>query len=243
MGKAGLIAGKMFSGMAQVAVPAALQAQAAKIQAKRDERLQGYAQSNQTTQNEFVSGEGVLNRESQDKNTAATMAHTEKLAKTREAGANRRAEAVLEFEYDKFVADSPERQARLDLLGSQLEGSSLSNELSQLSLDSATESKRFLDLLNTATDVAERDNALEQYLLRNPKARQKITVTQLRDDLGNYSDEFAIFEGTQRVDRSATGRGSGTPKDAQAVKAAFQAGEMPGPVAESWLEYFESQKK
>ena len=104
MAKLGRIAGKFLTGVASVAVPAALANQAAKIQSARDERLQGYNKADRASTQQFTSdqaaeqraftgGQGDLNREAQAAQTTATLAATKENQAARIASAEKEGEA------------------------------------------------------------------------------------------------------------------------------------------------------
>lgn len=217
MGKAGIIAGKMLSGAAQVLVPAALADQAAKIQAKRDERLQQYAQQNQATDRQFRSEERQKDRDAQLSSTNAQI-----------EAANTRASNKLEFERESFNASKPEQQARMDLLRKQIDNADIDNKIKGLSLDDAELNADMLKTLNDPNiDPDVRDATMELYLLKNPGARREVTVVKTQNDDGEWS--FTVFD-KYTGERITPGGGStGAQADLSTldgIAAAYKAGKI-----------------
>lgn len=184
MGKAGIILGKLASGAAEVLVPAALAEQAARIQAQRDARLQQYAKESQTSQNTFVSGENAA-----DRTHESTMATEERTYQD--------TVRTNEREYN-----AEERKQRLEQLGLQIDNAQLQKTMGELTLADAENQGRLKEVFTSLGDEftdEQKAAALESYLVLNPEAREKVIVKQLEDMFGP-TDDFAIFEGTTRVD-------------------------------------------
>lgn len=184
MGKAGIILGKLASGAAEVLVPAALAEQAARIQAERDARLQQYAKESQTAQNTFVSGQNEADRTHQ-----STMATEERTYQD--------TVRTNEREYN-----AEERKQRLEQLGLQIDNAKLQKRVGELTLADAENQGRLKEVFTSLGDEftdEQKAAALESYLVLNPEAREKVIVKQLQDMFGP-TDDFAVFEGTTRVD-------------------------------------------
>lgn len=221
MSKAGRILGKIATGVAQVAVPAALADQAARLQAKRDERLQQYAQENQSAQNAYMSQENQLNRQAQTENAVANREQSQS-----------QFDARMEFDQSKLELEGPEREARMALLQNQIEGSVLQNEINQISLnDTKAVQKLFNIMSNNDIPEAERAAATELYLLKVPAARREVIVKQLQDEFGAYTDNFAIFrkDTGERVDGGGVNEAGLTPaqqKQAEGYLRQLEAGDI-----------------
>ena len=248
MAKLGRILGKIATGAASVAVPAALANQAAQIQAKRDERLQKYQTGENTLNRAATADLAASNREATKELQDARIASVEK-----EGSANR--ESNRELQDDRldssegvasanrmqnmqiFKASQAERDARLELLESQLTGSDLQNEMDAITKGRAESLQKTLDVINNSdAPIEQREAAMESYLLQNPDARKKVIVKQKEDKRGNKIDEYAIFDSATggRMDNPG---GALEPKDGREVHDMFKAGKMPRNVAEAWLEY------
>ena len=253
MAKLGRILGKIATGAASVAVPAALANQAAQIQAKRDERLQKYQTGENTLNRAATADLAASNREATKELQDARIASVEK-----EGSANR--ESNRELQDDRldssegvasanrmqnmqiFKASQAERDARLELLESQLTGSDLQNEMGAITKGRVESLQKTLDVINNSDAPPElRAAAMESYLLQNPDARKKVIVKQKKDRRG-WIDEFAVFDEStgDRQDNIGAGgqpRDALEPKDGREVHEMFKAGKMPRNVAEAWLEY------
>ena len=248
MAKLGRILGKIATGAASVAVPAALANQAAQIQEKRDARLQKYQTGENTLNRAATADLAASNREATKELQDARIASVEK-----EGSANR--ESNRELQDDRldssegvasanrmqnmqiFKASQAERDARLELLESQLTGSDLQNEMDAITKGRAESLQKTLDVINNSdAPIEQREAAMESYLLQNPDARKKVIVKQKEDKHGNKIDEYAIFDSATggRMDNPG---GALEPKDGREVHDMFKAGKMPRNVAEAWLEY------
>lgn len=229
MGKAGRIFGKMMQGAASVAVPAALAEQAARIQAKRDEKLQGYAQQNMQANQTYQSAENAANREF----TASENAASRDLQQQQ-----------IDLSEMKLDLEGPEREKRLELLSSQIEGSKLQNRGLTVAADDAEAVRDLFSIMqdDKASDE-ERSAATELYLMKVPAARRKVIVKQLQDKFGNYTNDFAVFDADTGNRRDGAGSpGGALPwKDGAALKKAFSDGEIPAAEAENWYSIYKSR--
>lgn len=168
--------GKFAQGVAEVAVPAALQERAADIQAKRDARLQEYAQANQATQMEFQGSQREADR------SLSQQQHTERL------------EAQDKWQGQSYELNKADREDRLQLLESQLQGSRIQNELGQINLDSQRDMREALAKINDpSVPEEERAAAAEYYNLLNPKAANKFKAIQKRNEYGDYINEWVLL--------------------------------------------------
>lgn len=208
--------GKFLTGVSEVAVPAALENQRAKIQAMRDERMNSFQSAENAKQRDFTAGENAAGRAHQSEESALTRAqqsrqHSESIALQREGQ-----QATLEYQGMQYMASEAERKDRLKVVEAQLASSKLDQELKTIELDDAKQMREAYDaVMNADLSDEERLNALEYVNLRNPRSDNKFVATQLKDEFGDPIMEVSVLNQetgeVSRLDLAAAPAGRATP--------------------------------
>lgn len=253
MGKSerGLIAG-VLQGVSDVVVPMTLEKHKARIVAQRDAKLHQYSMQQISAQNDYRSSEASAAREHQ-----AGM-QTERLDAQRDISGAQMAQsaqqhsesmdlkrAQLDLQKENLGLSRQQADRQMKLLENQLADSDLSRQLNQLKLDDANFDKRLMDVLgNNQATPEERSKAMDLYLLKNPSARRKVIVKQLRDDLGNFIDDFAVHDSStgQRIDPGSSGGGAKfgssawRPGSVSELQGLVNSGQLSIQEASKWVE-------
>lgn len=252
--------GRFLGGAAQVAVPAALEEQRARIQAKRDEVLNGYRSGELKAEQEFRHTEGEANRALERQGQADTAAYRTK---------------ALEQGGQESERNDKLRSQQLDIalkgLDDQKAANALKRNVDQLELDQKT---KWFDAFKVATDpasdAASKESATESMnLLAGRGGKSDYKFMMAADENGDMNQ---LVIGNQRTGASsaipvaALSSAKTTPADADAappsakgqsiegyaspeeVRKAFRAGKFdPDPVknrkkATELLQKFDEQQ-
>ena len=238
--------GKALQGAAQVAVPAALEAQRAQIMELRDARLNEYQTARDTRQNEFTAGQNQLQRDHVSRESALGREHTSTEAqRTREhasteAGLTRTHQSQLQDTALEAAAQRHRESLQVQREGQSIQrrqldiaerGANLDHQIKELQLNNAKRVESLREQHARTADPVERARISENISILTGKDNDNYIPVPLKDAIGAITG-YEIFDKKRGafVTGSGAGRKAPTAADIQklgalsndpAAKAAF----------------------